>query len=135
MGFVGKDDVVAVTQKNVADWKAHLLIKGLIAKTIAASKLGAIRVIFQWATENGLISDSPFSKVSISVKKRPGERRRGYSGDGAALVLQAAEKEESAQTLGSPCLRLYASTGFRGIAIAKAGCGRASGHLMHPTDA
>lgn len=111
MTFVGKDDVAAVTQKNVAAWKADMLSKGLSAKTIAASKLGAVRAVFQWATDNGVISENPFSKVSITVKKKPGERRRGYSDDEAALVLRAAETEESAHRRWVPLLCAY--TGAR----------------------
>jgi integrase len=111
IGFVGEDDVAIVTQKNVADWKADLLSKGLSAKTIAASKLGALRAVFQWATDNGVISENPFAKVSISVKKKPGERRRGYSDDEAALVLRAAEKEKSAHRRWVPLLCAY--TGAR----------------------
>lgn len=111
MGFVGGDDVAVVTQKNVADWKGEMLSKGLSAKTIAASKLGALRAIFQWAADNGVIPNNPFAKVSISVKKKPGERRRGYSDDEAAAVLRAAEKEESAHRRWVPLLCAY--TGAR----------------------
>lgn len=111
MEFVGEDDVALVTHKNVADWKADLLGKGLSPKTIAASKLGALRAVFQWATDNGMVPANPFSKVSITVKKKPGERRRGYSDDEAALVLGAAEKEESAHRRWVPLLCAY--TGAR----------------------
>ena len=58
-----------------------------------------------------MISNNPFAKVSISVKKKPGERRRGYSDDEAAAVLQAAEKEESAHRRWVPLLCAY--TGAR----------------------
>jgi integrase len=111
MGFVGEDDVTAVTQKHVAGWKAEMLAKGLSAKTIAASKLGAVRAIFQWATDNGVVHENPFAKVTISVKKKPGERRRGYSDEEASRVLRAAEKEASAHRRWVPLLCAY--TGAR----------------------
>jgi site-specific recombinase XerC len=89
MAFVGQDDITQVTPKHVAGWKADMLAKGLSAKTIGASKLSAVRAIFQWAVDNGVIPVNPFARVTISLKKKPGERRRGYSDDEASLVLRA----------------------------------------------
>ncbi|RUT30001.1 integrase [Arsenicitalea aurantiaca] len=111
MDFVGTDDVTKITQKHVIDWKADMLAKGLTTKTIGASKLGALRAIFQWATDNSITAANPFAKVTISLKKKPGERRRGYSDEEAGKVLRAAEKETSAYRRWVPLLCAY--TGAR----------------------
>ena len=95
MAFVGVDDVTQVTSKHVADWKAAMLAQGLTAKTIGAGKLSAARAVFQWAADNSVIAENPFAKVTISLKKKPGERKRGYSDDEAKKVLAAASREAS----------------------------------------
>lgn len=117
MDHVGSEDLGSVTQKHVAGWKAKMLDEGLSAKTIAASKLGAVRAMFQWAVDNGHLAENPFTKVSISVKRKPGENRRGYTDEEAALVLRAAEKEASAYRRWTPLLCAY--TGARVAEIAQ----------------
>lgn len=111
MDFVGTDDVKIVTQKHVADWKAAMLAAGLTAKTIGAGKLSAVRAIFQWAADNSVISDNPFAKVSISLKKKPGERKRGYTDEEAEMVLAAARLEKAPHLHWVPLLCAY--TGAR----------------------
>ena len=111
MDFVGVDDVTIVTQKHVADWKAAMLAAGLSAKTIGAGKLSAVRAIFQWGADNSVITDNPFAKVSISLKKRPGERKRGYTDDEAEMVLRAAKLESVPHLHWVPLLCAY--TGAR----------------------
>ncbi len=111
MDFVGTDDVKIVTQKHVADWKAAMLAAGLTAKTIGAGKLSAVRAIFQWAADNSVIGDNPFAKVSISLKKKPGERKRGYTDEEAEMVLAAAKLEKAPHLHWVPLLCAY--TGAR----------------------
>jgi len=111
MGFVGEDDAKKATQKHAAAWKADMLARGLSAKTIAASKLGAVRAIFRWAADNGMIAENPFAKVTISVKKKPGERRRGYTDEEAQLVLRAAENQTVAHRRWVPLLCAYTGAG------------------------
>lgn len=111
MDFVGIDDVTTVTHKHVADWKAAMLAEGLTAKTIGAGKLSAVRAIFQWAADNSVINDNPFAKVSISLKKKPGERKRGYTDEEAELVLAAAKLERTPHLHWVPLLCAY--TGAR----------------------
>ena len=111
MAFAGVSDLSKVTPKHATDWKADMLAKGLSAKTIGASKLGAARAVFQWAADNGAIANNPFGKVTINVKKKPGERRRGYTDEEAVKVLGAAEKEASAHLRWMPLLCAY--TGAR----------------------
>jgi integrase len=111
MAFVGLDDVTQVTSRHVADWKAAMLAHGLSAKTIGAGKLSAARAVFQWAADNSVIKENPFAKVTISLKKKPGERKRGYSDDEAKKVLSAAALEDKAHLRWVPLLCAY--TGAR----------------------
>jgi len=111
MAFVGLDDVTQVTSKHVADWKAAMLARGLTAKTIGAGKLSAARAVFQWAADNSIIAQNPFAKVTISLKKKPGERKRGYSDDEAKKVLSAAAREVAPHLRWVPLLCAY--TGAR----------------------
>lgn len=111
MAFVGLDDVTQVTGKHVADWKAAMLAQGLTAKTIGAGKLSAARAVFQWAADNSIIAENPFAKVTISLKKKPGDRKRGYSDDEAKIVLAAAAREVAPHLRWVPLLCAY--TGAR----------------------
>ena len=91
--FVGHADASRVSADDLVRWKASLLEAGLRAKTIRDGKLAPIRAILQWAVDNRRINQNPAERITIDIKGKLADRKRGYSEDEAWKVLNAAQKE------------------------------------------
>lgn len=109
--FLGHDDVRRIRADDLVSWKADLLAKGLKAKTIRDSKLAPVRAILQWATDNRKLDANPGARISIDLKARSSEKRRGYTDEEAKLILQAARKEKETHRRWAPWVCAY--TGAR----------------------
>ena len=91
--FVGHADASLVSADDLVRWKASLLEAGLRAKTIRDGKLAPIRAILQWAVDNRRLKQNPAERITIDIKGKLAEKKRGYSEDEARKVLKAALKE------------------------------------------
>jgi integrase len=109
--LVGHDDVRRVGADDLVSWKADLLAKGLRAKTIRDSKLAPVRAIFQWATDNRKLDVNPAARISIDLKARASEKKRGYNEDEAKIILRASRAEKEAHKRWVPWVCAY--TGAR----------------------
>ena len=109
--FVGHDDARRVSADDLVSWKADLLANGLKAKTIRDSKLAPVRAVFQWAVDNRKLDGNPAARISIDLKARSSEKKRGYTDDEAKLVLRAARSEKEAHKRWAPWVCAY--TGAR----------------------
>jgi len=109
--FLDHDDARRVTADDLVKWKEELLAKGRAAKTIRDSKLAPVRAIFQWAVDNRKLDPNPASRISINLKRRPEDGRRGYTDDEAKIILRAARAEKESHKRWVPWVCAY--TGAR----------------------
>ena len=109
--FLGHDNAARVTAEDIVRWKAELVAQELSPKTIRDAKLAPVRAVLQWGADNKRLSQNPAAGVSIDVRQRALEMKRGFSETEVAVVLPAARLEVS------PVLRwlpwLSAFTGAR----------------------
>lgn len=97
VGFLGHDNALAVTERNLMEWRNHLrdnhTAKGkrLSAKTINGSYLGAVSALFGWAKNDGAIPTNPARDVGkVQVLKAARLRNKDFTLDEARLILRAA---------------------------------------------
>lgn len=109
--FLGHDDARRVSADDLVSWKADLLAKGRVAKTIRDSKLAPVRAIFQWAVDNRKLDTNPAARINIDLKNRSSEKRRGYTDEEAKIVLRAARTAKEAHKRWVPWVCAY--TGAR----------------------
>ena len=100
---LGHDDASRVRAEDLISWKAALVEAGLRAKTIRETKLAPVRAILQWAVNNGRLGANPAQPVTIDVKVKPGEAKRGFTDEEARIVLRAALKESDGVRRWVPC--------------------------------
>jgi integrase len=92
--FIGHDNAARVSPDDVIRWKSSLIDDELHPKTIRDGKLAPLRAIFQWGVDNLKLGNNPAERVTVDVKVRAGERRRGYTEEEAVKILAAARREE-----------------------------------------
>jgi integrase len=88
--YLGHNDASRLTADDLIRWKASLIEGGLKAKTIRDGKLAPVRAILQWGVDNRLLIQNPGERVTIDLKAKLVDRKRGYSDDEARKVLKAA---------------------------------------------
>jgi len=91
--FVHHDDARRMTPEDLIAWKGSMVQLGLHPKTIRDGKLAPVRAIFQWGVDNRRLEKNPAERITIDVKLRPGDRRRGYDENEAGKILAAALKQ------------------------------------------
>ncbi|MES2709321.1 MAG: tyrosine-type recombinase/integrase, partial [Verrucomicrobiota bacterium] len=84
-------DLVHITSSDI------MMFRNSIAKSTSAStanlRLKIVRIVFQQAWREGLITDNPAAKVSILKNDRTGEARRGFTLDELKILLSEASGE------------------------------------------
>jgi integrase len=88
--FLGHDDAQRLTDENLIDWKRSMVDAGLRAKTIQDAKLAPLRAILQWGVQNKLIPSNAAEGISLDVRAKQGEKKRGFTDAEAKLLLRAA---------------------------------------------
>lgn len=109
--FLGHSDASLVSADDLIRWKASLLEAGLQAKSIRDGKLAPVRAILQWAVDNRRLSQNPAERVTIDLRSKLADKKRGYSEDEARKVLTAARTQKDALRRWVPWLCAY--TGAR----------------------
>ena len=71
-------------------WKAKCLAEKIAPKTVKAGDLAALKSVFKWANENGLITTNPAKDVTQKLGRKRQERSKGFSDQEAGAVLKAA---------------------------------------------
>lgn len=105
--FVGHNDARRVTPADVVRWKEALIAKGLKAKTIKDGKLVVVRTLFSVAVGNQRLASNPAAGITIDIKRRAGESRRGFTDREAALILDAAARSPDSLRRWVPWLCAY----------------------------
>jgi hypothetical protein len=88
--FLGHDDASRLTSQDLVAWKAKMVDAGLHPKTILGAKLAPVRAILQWAVDNDRLPVNPASRVTIGLKTRAGESKRGFDVNEATTILTTA---------------------------------------------
>ncbi|WP_238192744.1 site-specific integrase [Methylobacterium frigidaeris] len=91
--FIGHRDAARVTSEDLVAWKNSLVASGLAAKTIRESRLAPVRAILRWGVDNRRLTENAAERITISVKQKPGQGKRGFKDAEAAQILQAAAAE------------------------------------------
>jgi len=92
---VGHKDLSQISRQDVVQWKDALVARGDAPKTINDSKLAALKAVLSWAVDNAIIPTNPATGVSVSNRRRAGNRMREFEKEEAAAIFAAAEKEIS----------------------------------------
>lgn len=104
---LGHDDARRIASKDLVAWKASMVEAGLAPKTIRDAKLAPIRAILRWAADNELLSSNPAERVSIDVKIRAADSKRGFDDQEAKTILAAAGKDADPVRRWVPLLGAY----------------------------
>lgn len=94
-GFLGHDDANAVTRADVVRYKDFRIEQGRNLKTIKATDLSAINVLFTWGVENQRLAVHP-GTVKVSVPKKAKTRPKGFTDEEATAILAAASNYQPA---------------------------------------
>jgi len=118
--FVRHDDASKVAPSDVVKWKTHLIEEELHPKTIKDAKLAPLRAIFQWGVANHHLPSNPAAQITIEVKRRAGEAKRGFTELEAIRILDAARKENDAARRWIPLLGAYSGARIAELAQLRA---------------
>ena len=91
--FLKHDKADRITADDLVAWKDSLVAAGLAAKTIRESRLAPVRAILRWGVDNRRLAENPAERITISVKQKPGQGRRGFSEAEAKIILGGAATE------------------------------------------
>jgi integrase len=113
MSSVGHDDLARLTAKNVIAWKDKLLItkkrqsktdrlakkpeENLGKKTIRNCYIAAVKATLNYAKEQGAISKTVATGVTVRVAKQKKQREKGFTKEEAHLILRATVAPSQAE--------------------------------------
>ncbi|MCB1465797.1 MAG: site-specific integrase, partial [Rhizobiaceae bacterium] len=99
--FLGHDDASRVSVADVVGFKDHRLSTpspktGKIpsAKTVKDSDLSAMKAVFGWAVQNGLLIKNPAANISIKLAKPKRLRSKGFTDEEAEQILASSLRLE-----------------------------------------
>lgn len=104
---IGHDDAARLTPDEMISWKTSLIEAGFQPKTIRDAHLVPVRAILQWAVDNRKLPSNPAERITMDVKKKAANSRRGYTEPEAKIVLKAAAAEKDAVKRWVPWLCAY----------------------------
>ncbi|MEJ1157333.1 tyrosine-type recombinase/integrase [Prosthecomicrobium sp. N25] len=108
---IGHNDAKRVTRADVIRFKDALIANGRSAKAVLDGPISALKAVFRFAVDNGLLAGNPAEDIRIVVKKRAGEKMLGYTDDEVARLLSMCPRETNAARRWLPLLA--ACTGAR----------------------
>jgi integrase len=90
---IGHDDPARVTKADLIAWKDALVAAGRSPKGIKDGQLAAVRALFNFAVDNGLLPSNPALGVTVRQSKSAGTRMLPYSDDEVARLLALADRQ------------------------------------------
>lgn len=96
VAYLGHSDPARVSTQDVRNYRDHLIKSGRLARTARHSDLAALRSIFRFGIEQGLVKTAdPTSGVRFRSNRLTTSRRMmAFSDDEARMLLQAADLED-----------------------------------------
>ncbi len=89
-GYLKHEDAAKVSPEDLLAWKASLIAAGLKTKTIRDGKLAPVRAILQWGVDNRRLKSNAGERVTIDLRSKLVDKKRGYSDEEARKVLVSA---------------------------------------------
>jgi integrase len=105
--FLAHGNAAAVTPEDLVRWKNALVEAGLRPKTIGDAKIAPVRAILGWGAANRMLPSNPAERIVIETKTKPGEKKRGFTDEEAAVVLAAAAQQSDPVRRWVPLLCAY----------------------------
>jgi integrase len=105
--FLGHTNAAAVTPDDLVRWKNALVEAGLRPKTIGDAKIAPVRAILGWGASNRMLPSNPAERIVIETRTKPGEKKRGFNDEEAAVVLAAAAQQSDPVRRWVPLLCAY----------------------------
>lgn len=87
--FVGHDDAMRLTKKDLMGWRDHLM-KSLSARTVSDVYLSTVRSLLKWAVDGDLLPENVAANVRQPKPRKQYSRERGYTEAEANTVLRAS---------------------------------------------
>ena len=102
-GFLKHDDAARISTEDIIRFKDWRIAEGVSPRTVKASDIVGLKVVFGWGVANRKLAANPAEGVKVAGSKRPRMRDRGFTADEArALLTQASHyvggKTEHAKT-------------------------------------
>ncbi|MGL4284738.1 MAG: site-specific integrase [Phreatobacter sp.] len=96
VAYLGHSDPARVSTQDVRNYRDHLIKSGRLARTARHSDLAALRSIFRFGIEQGLVTTiDPTAGVRFRSNRLTTSRRMmAFSDDEARMLLQAADLED-----------------------------------------
>jgi hypothetical protein len=95
---LGHEDAERITKADIVGWKDALLASGKGPKTVE-NHIDIIRALYNIALANERLrrTDNPARNVKVAQRADPAKRRLPFDETDAALILQAARREQGAK--------------------------------------
>lgn len=97
INFLGHDDAVRLTKRNVMDWRDKRL-ESVSPKTVADVDLASLRAILKWAVDEDLLENNAADGVRQKVQRQISSREKGYTAQEAVAVLKLSRSYLPAKT-------------------------------------
>jgi hypothetical protein len=91
--FLGHDDITRLTDRNIIDWKDHLLDNGRSHKTIE-NYLVVLKTLLNFAVRNRMLTESPARGITFTAKDDGRDTRLPFTIGDARLILTAAHRSD-----------------------------------------
>jgi integrase len=91
--FLGHDAVTRLTDKNIIDWKNHLLETGASHKTVE-NYLNVLKTLLNYAVSQKILSVSPAVGIRFKAKDDGRDNRLPFTIDDAKSILTAARHND-----------------------------------------
>jgi integrase len=91
--FLGHDDATRLTDRNIIDWKDHLLESGASHKTVE-NYLNVLKTLLNYAVDQRILSVSPAQGISFRAKEDGRDNRLPFTVEDARLILIAARAHD-----------------------------------------
>ncbi len=88
----------SITRKEAAAWIASLVANGMDKRYVANTLLRSCRVVFAWATTDGLLPYSPFAALTLRVERKPRLRELAFRESETSAILRASLAVEDTST-------------------------------------
>jgi integrase len=95
IAHLGHDDAAAISRADIVAWKDALLASGMSNITVHDVYVASAKATFQFAVDQGRLTQNPAKEVKVRVRKALEERDKGFDGKEAETILSATLRKPS----------------------------------------
>jgi integrase len=111
IAFLGHEDARRISETDIVRWKDHLVARRLSPKTINDVYLASIKVFFNHAVRDRLISTNPVANIKVADRRQAGRAMQPYTDAEVRHLLRLAATQTDPSRRWLPWLA--AATGAR----------------------